>query len=1125
MNALDKTGTITIYKSHSMADACQYVMKSVKNIGQTDLSTGCTVIVPDHMSLEAERALLEVLGGSFNTQVKTFQRLAGDILPKCDNYLSKQAGIMTLSMIIKKIKAAQELACFVKGVDTPGFVENMYDVISMLKYCKIEPKALVKEGIPEGVKVKASDIAKIYQAYLDYTKDRFTDSADNLNNLRDAVQEIGTEKDGKIVKNDVVSNGYFYFYDFDNFTRQELAIIEQLALKSRGVMVACCVGKGKRDSYLYLNDIYQGVKEICARHNGVITCNEIDGAREYPNKYAEAIGNNLYRYDEKKSIAYGDFVEIFEGETRTDEVYALACKIKQYLRTEGKRYRDVYVVTSDVAKYSNAVSIIFKQFGIPFFCDRQFVLSDHPYARFVLDYLTMWKNGKKLQFALPVVKNYLFCGDSDDVFQFENYCLKYNVKYNYDSFGIDKDKAYFQQVDSFRQRFYDLCANNRIDNVATVNDYVAAIKKLIEYADLNERNNQFCKQQIDMGLEYEAKVTAQAQAKFEKVLAQASEIMGDSRLTLDEFCKMLTAGVASVKMSVIPVRNDCVVFANMSKARKHDIKFLALLGANQGAMPIVKSDCKLLSDKNIEDLASAGVNVEPKIYIENKRERFSLFQLLLEPSDKLYVSYAKTDGATSLLPSPFIAEFGKIFVNKKSGEDGKDEEVPLRASDKIDEGLYTKEQTVQKLVQNYRRKQDNRVVTMPFYDFLHGKFKEDVDKYIFKKNADVKVERGAELYLKHSHTSVSQLTTFFECPYKFYFQYGLNIKKRPVAEFQSSDLGTILHAVLEKYVPNIDKDKDEKIIEDDDVTEQKARDCFKKVIEKEYKSLDDEQMRGVLLQLEAESVRMCKVVKQQLRNSEFKNYDTELCFGENSTREEDGSKPSKPHLAPLTVKFNGGEFNLKGVIDRVDVLKSRDKDKPNLFIIVDYKSGKAAAKFSEQYLYLGQKMQLLVYAKAVQEHLKLDSGNGELRPVGFYYFKMHDNFTDLSDDSVYVYNGRTLNDVDVIFKIDTLLHPNSKSEKLGLRVTKEGAIDGKYVGKTLTAEQFDNEMEYAMQLIARAGELMTEGYASITPYENKCDFCDYRSICDFGDVHVHAPRDTKDIKITKEVIDNTVKHE
>ena len=128
---------ITIYKTNTMKDASEFVMKSVQNVDKKNLSLMHTIIVPDRASLEAERQLLRAVKGSFNAQVRTFRRLASDILPKYE-YLSKQAGIMALGSIIRDVK--DKLTCYVKASETTGFVADMYDTISMMKYCRITPK-------------------------------------------------------------------------------------------------------------------------------------------------------------------------------------------------------------------------------------------------------------------------------------------------------------------------------------------------------------------------------------------------------------------------------------------------------------------------------------------------------------------------------------------------------------------------------------------------------------------------------------------------------------------------------------------------------------------------------------------------------------------------------------------------------------------------------------------------------------------------------------------------------------------------------------------------------------------------------------------------------------------------
>lgn len=1050
-----------------MADAADFVMDMLSRVNKADLGKTHTVIVPDRASLEAERALLKTLKGSFNACVKTFRRLAADVLPKYD-YLSKQAGIMALSGIIKDNK--DKLTCFIKGVETPGFVENVYETISMMKYCRIKPEALLRD-LPKGVSGKAQDIALLYKAYLDYTRDRFIDSADKMDLLCEELKQ-----------KDFASNGYFYLYDFDNFSAQELKIVEQLMLKSCGVTVACCASDKPNDRHLYLNDIFNGVLKLC-RDNGVEP-NVIEGKR-YRNNYVKQIGDNLYRYGEKTPVEANGFVQVFEGGTRYDELYELACQIQRYVRGGG-RFRDIYVVTSDITKYTNAISTIFDEFEIPYFCDRQYVLADHPYSRFVTDYLALCRTNGKLSSVLPFVKNRLFCGylyenSDNDVYLFENYCLKYNVSYRYDGFRLGRDESCFEAANRFREQFNALFGTLKAPNSATVGEYVAFVRDLIEKAQLCERNDDFAEKQSLAGLDFESGVTSQVAEKFEGVLTQAERVLGERYVKLDEFLNILKTGLASVKISVIPLYSDSVIFANMAKARKHDIKFLALLGANQGAMPIVKSDTKLLTDRNITALVDAGIDVEPLILTENRRERFSLFQLLLEPTEKLYMSYTLSDGKDELKPSMFVGELCDLFaVNGKNL-------APIAA----DADIYTERQAFDKLVSANRKLKDREAVHLPAFDALTELYKDKLAKYQVIRDGSVKVERGRDLYLKNSRTSVSQLTDFFKCPYRFYLQYGLNVKPRTVSELQAGDLGNILHAVLEKYVKKMD------VKEEDDVTRQKARECFDSALDDDfYRGLvSDVKMTGILAQLKAESERMCVVVKTQLRDSDFVNYAVELTFGSGA-------------MNPVQVEFDGGKFNLVGKIDRIDVCDDR-------FIIIDYKSGAKAACYTEKELYIGHKLQLPVYVRAVQD-------NTHKRPAGFYYFNMHDNFTKQSDPNDYFYNGRTLNDVGVACGIDRNLL-NGRSKKLGLSLKSNGEFNMQS-GRTrlLSDEQFDNQISYSFELIKRAGNLMKEGYADVNPYEGACSYCDYKDICDYDDAYKRQARNVED-DVDKNTIDRTVK--
>lgn len=1062
---------ITVFKTNTMKNAAEYVTNVLKHVDKSNLSVMRTVIVPDRASLEAERALLRAVGGSFNIRVRTFRRLANEILPKYA-YLSKQAGIMALAGIIHDVK--DRLVCYTKGVETSGFVSDMYDTIGMMKYCRVSPEMLDVNTLPKSVAGKAHDIALIYRAYLDFTANRFIDSADKLELLCEALPTSQT-----------VADGYFYLYDFDNLSAQELALVEQLMLHSRGVTVACCASDKPSDGHLYLNDIFEGVLALC-RRNGI--CPNIVEQTRFDNAFVQQIGEHLFRYDDAKAIDCRDFAEVFCGTTRVQEVYALACRIRQYVQNGG-RFRDVYAVTSDISKYQNAIATVFHEFDIPYFCDRKFNLADHPYAQFVLDYFNLQKNNGKIDFVLPFVKNCLFCGNfdtdgirDDDVFHFENYCLKYNVSYNFEHFELGKNEPYFQNAESFRKKFQALYAKVKIPSQATADEYIRLTKLLVQTANLNERSAAFGEKQRAMGFGFESKVTEQASQKFDEVLAQAETVLGTRMLKIDEFVRLLTVAVSAVKISVIPVNNDCVVFANMAKARKHDIKFLALLGANFGAMPIVKSDCKLLSDANIGDLAGFGVDLEPKISVENKRERFSLLQLLAEPSQKLFVSYAAADGADSLAPSQFVTELSRLFT--RGG-------APLCPTQTADEEAYTAKQALAKVVLNRRKLQDNRPVNMPTFQVLSRHFDSAAQKYRFCSDGKVAVQNGARFYLSQSKTSVSKITDFYKCPYKFFFEYGLRVKPRDKAELKAADLGNILHDVLEHFVRNLD------IAESDETSRQNAEKCFLSAVSNDYYRgmLNDIRLAGTLEQLKNESIRMCLVVKRQFEFSRFGKFETELSFGAEECQ-----------APPVEVDYDGGKFLLIGKIDRLDVLRDGD-GKDAKFVVIDYKSGTNAAKYSEKDLFNGQKLQLLVYVKAAQNHYGFV-------PVGFYYFAMHDTFAKTSDDT-YVYNGRTLENKDIACALDGNLQ-NGKSEKLGIKLTKKGEL-GKSAN-LLTQEQMTAQADYALAMISRAGTLMSKGYANVSPYESVCDYCDYKDICDFQDVLVYDERTVAE-NVNKETIE------
>ncbi len=1038
---------ITFYQTNNAKSAKNCIMQCLLRTDQRNLDVKHVVIVPDRACYEAEKALIATLGGSFNTEVLTFRRLANRFLPQ-HKYLSKQSGIIALTKIITALNG--QFKCCTKGALQSGFVCNMYDTISQLKYCNVSPQSLFDPNLPQSLSAKLHDVGLVYQAYQQFLEGNYVDSSDKLALLYNQLEQPGK-----------IDNYYFYLYDFDNFSAQEYSLIRQFAKYGKGVTVACPTSSKTRDSHLYLNDIYGGIMQVAKEVNQQVN---VINNEYHQNQHTKQIGNNLYRYANLDTPTENNgFVQVFQGNGRLSEVYALACQIQNYVR-DGGRFGDVYVVTSDVNKYKNAVRTVFDEFDIPYFCDVKTPLDFHVYSQFLLDYLQIFKSNFGLKTVLNFVKNPLFNADADDVFKFENYCYKFNPAHRFlTPFALGEKETTFQPAQKVREQFAQIANQYAIPQSATATAYVSLLQKMVQELSLDSRCEQLSNAQLQSNFDNHAKTTQQVVEKFDEVLVQMSEILQDDVITLDSFVQILTTALKSVNVSVLPQKTDSVMVVNMAKSRKHDIGFLALLGANNGVMPRIQSDCKVLTDRNVAEMTKYGLVVEPMVEVENKRERFALLQLLQEPSDKLFVGYCTSDEGTALSPSPFVAQLYALF-----NQDGK----PLSKIESADEQVYTYKQTMSKLVLSRRRLQDKQPVRMPHYTVLYNHLKEQVEQYSTLKDETITINNGKELFLQDSQVSISKITQFFSCPYKFYFQYGLGIQKREEAQLQSNLLGTILHAVLECYVNDMD------INETDSQTTSKAHVHFDQALKDDYYKaiVSDPNNKNTIKMLRKESAKLCKVVKKQFASSDFANLHTEMGFGKR------GKYPS------VKVQFDGEEFLLNGVIDRVDV-------NGNNFIVIDYKSGAASAHYDESELYSGQKLQLLVYLKAVMESLKLN-------PVGFYYFNIHDKFVKSGENSHY-FNGRTIDDLTIATQIDNALETNA-SKRLGIILNKDGSISAK--SRIITANQIQAEIDYALMMIATAGKLIKQGYVSINPYENACTYCDYSSICDYQDVYVHPPR-------------------
>lgn len=171
------------------------------------------IIVPDRITLSAEIALCEYLGGAFDVSVMTFNRLFTKYVPDKQEYLSTQGSVM----VMKKLLAENpNLECFTKSSAKKGFSQLLYETVSMLIGCNVPPDAV------GGVRGKGRDLRLMYEKYLGATNGRYTDAGGRLKLLKKYLET-----------SDFLTNAHVYICCFDNLTpqmRDILDVIDRRAL-------------------------------------------------------------------------------------------------------------------------------------------------------------------------------------------------------------------------------------------------------------------------------------------------------------------------------------------------------------------------------------------------------------------------------------------------------------------------------------------------------------------------------------------------------------------------------------------------------------------------------------------------------------------------------------------------------------------------------------------------------------------------------------------------------------------------------------------------------------------------------------------------------------------------------
>jgi len=352
-------------------------------------------------------------------------------------------------------------------------------------------------------------------------------------------------------------------------------------------------------------------------------------------------------------------------------------------------------------------------------------------------------------------------------------------------------------------------------------------------------------------------------------------------------------------------------------------------------------------------------------------------------------------------------------------------------------------------------------------------------------------ENIKKLYGTTLKTSISRLEQYRRCPFSFHLKYGLKLKEPPEFNLRTVDTGTFMHEMIASFFDEVE----EKNINYKALTEKEIKQMTEQLIEQGL-ALRKNDLFHSSPKLQNLTKRLSKVVTkaigyiiEQLKNSDFEMEGAEIEFSNQSVYE------------PIRLTLDTGEkVEVTGKIDRIDMAKD---DTGKYLRIIDYKSSAKSLDYGE--ILAGLQIQLLTYLDAATEI------EGAV-PAGVFYFGLMDSVLkakkNQSDEEIkqeirkqFKLNGILLADVHVVKMMDKKLQ-NGYSDVVPAFLDKEGKLSMSR-SNVVSQEQFRMLQKHTKHIIAQISKEILNGNITMRPYQNKakhsnCEFCPYKSICNFS---------------------------
>ncbi len=1039
-----------------------------------------TLLVPEQEAIEAENRIYDRATQSGapleRLTVLSFRRLANSAFRTHGGIEYNNPGESGRLILLYKIisKNADTLTIYNKFSDR-SLIELILSVCTELKRYCVTPELLTlaaERAETPHLKSKLTDIAKIYGEYCAEISKNYSDSSDDVSRLADIYEKNGAPKDEM-----------FFIDSFNGFTAPELRVIATL-IKDCNVTVSLTVPTVKGAAgFMTLEKTEKQLRDLAKEANASVFVIEQLSEKHCHDDFAlirDKLFDNSYYSDGEVASDKLELCKFSDKFSQAEYIAKRVCELVQ----NGARYKDIAVITRNAESYEGILDLIFQRYGIPIFLSKRNKLTDTAIYRTVSLALQILSDYYNSEDVMSYVKSGICGFDAEEADILESYVCLWQIdkaKWLLDSWSMNP----LGFTDAANERSNELL--NRLNEIKSrIIKPILTLGNSVNGTDLKSACTALYTFILESGIADYYRLSADpseitAYNTFITLIETLAEIAADLKSDTKTLSSLLYLMAKNTDYGEIPSSFDRVTAGDASILRCNGIKHVFLTDCENGVFPAGVNDDSFFSDTEKTFLAENGVALSPNISEKNDLETFYFLRSACGTSDTLFASYCT--GKNGSYPSLGFKRLCELFPKNRVKD--------IAPSSSPAERIYSLD-NFRDIYRSYRATEYYPMIKALADEFSVSE-KTVSNIPLVETYEYISPQIAADLFGADIGMSYSRFESYVSCPFSYFCRYILGIKPKKYGYFNSDDMGTYIHRILEKSINTLFADGNiaKKTDEDINATLSQAFDEVLSGVTGGNINDSEKRFKALISRL----FRTLKFISKNIVE-EFKNSDFVPKFFELEIDKKAGA------VTPLKIKIDEqSQMHIKGKIDRVDTY---EKDGKIYVRVLDYKSGNTPHSLAN--IDYALDTQMLLYLFSIWKSGNKDfarligNENAEIIPAGVLYQKSRlpvksiDSLITLrlpSEDLVR--SGTLLNDITVLNAMEHNLLGKFMPVELGDTILKAKTD----VLKTL--DDFEQLYGRIQEIFAGYGKRMKSGYACASPTnapgKDPCSYCKFKPIC------------------------------